>query len=299
MRSRLLATAIAAGITLSPSLAAAQFATNPASAVVTVPWLTQHLHDRDLVVLHVGPPDGYTRGGHIPGARYVAYHDLSTPMTAGPLMLEMPPQATLDSAIASFGISNQSRIVVVFDSEWVSPATRVLFTLGYAGLADRSSLLDGGLAAWRKAGNPVTTDVPNVTPGVVSHPVRSDLIVDHDYVAAHAHTGHATLIDARATSFYTGPSDGTRSAGHVPGAVNLPYDEMTDSNDFLLAKSAIEAKFEHAGVAAGDTVVAYCHVGQQATLLLFGAWITGHPVRLYDGSFQDWSLRKLPTEGGR
>ena len=47
--------------------------------------------------------------------------------------------------------------------------------------------------------------------------------------------------------------------------------------------------FEKAGVKANDTVVGYCHIGQQATAMLFAARSLGHPVLLYDGSFQDWS----------
>jgi thiosulfate/3-mercaptopyruvate sulfurtransferase len=54
--------------------------------------------------------------------------------------------------------------------------------------------------------------------------------------------------------------------------------------------------FADAGVAPGDTVVAYCHIGQQATALLFAARIAGHPVKLYDGSFTEWEEKKLPIE---
>ncbi|HEY3935710.1 MAG TPA: rhodanese-like domain-containing protein [Gemmatimonadales bacterium] len=298
MDRRLVSLVVAAAVTM-PSIAGAQFAATPATPVVTVQWLAQHLHDRDLVMLQVGPAPGYYRAGHIVGSHFVDQHDVSTPMKPGTLSLEMLPQPALDSALEKLGISGQSRIVVIFDSSWVSPATRVLFTLGYAGLADRASLLDGGLAAWQKAGNAVTTDLPKTMPGHFTHPVNAAFVVDNGYVGAHEHSPHAKIVDARATTFYAGPAQGPMVAGHVPGAVNLPFDEMTDSSDFLLGKSAIEAKFAHAGVAPGDTVIAYCHVGQQATLLLFGAWLTGHPVRLYDGSFQDWSTRKLPTAGGQ
>ena len=52
---------------------------------------------------------------------------------------------------------------------------------------------------------------------------------------------------------------------------------------------AIKAMFEKAGVHPGDTVVAYCHIGQQATAVLFAARTLGHPVMLYDGSFDEWN----------
>ena len=49
----------------------------------------------------------------------------------------------------------------------------------------------------------------------------------------------------------------------------------------------------------GDTIVGYCHIGQQATAMLFGARLLGYDVRLYDGSFQDWAQRNLPVEAGK
>jgi thiosulfate/3-mercaptopyruvate sulfurtransferase len=52
-------------------------------------------------------------------------------------------------------------------------------------------------------------------------------------------------------------------------------------------------------VKPGDTVVGYCHIGQQATGMLFAARSLGHKVLLYDGSFEDWSAHaNYPVETG-
>jgi len=63
-------------------------------------------------------------------------------------------------------------------------------------------------------------------------------------------------------------------------------------------KSATDlaALFHAAGVKTGDTVIGYCHIGQQATAMLFAARAIGIPVRLYDGSFEDWARRNWPVE---
>ena len=74
-------------------------------------------------------------------------------------MLEIPPAATLDSLLESLGVSDASRIVLYWAKDWYSPTTRVFLTLDYLGLGDRTSILDGGFAAWKAAGGPVTTDV--------------------------------------------------------------------------------------------------------------------------------------------
>ena len=96
--------------------------------------------------------------GHIPGARHLNYQDLAvTDRSAGGLTLQMLPADTLQQRLAAAGISTQSRIVVYFGREnpLVSPTARVMFTLDYAGLGEQSSLLDGGLEAWVKAGRPL------------------------------------------------------------------------------------------------------------------------------------------------
>ncbi len=79
--------------------------------------------------------------------------------------------------------------------------------------------------------------------------------------------------------------------GHIPGAVNIPFSKITDDN-MLVDRERVAALFAAAGIKPGDTVVAYCHVGQQGTAVVFGARLLGYTVMLYDGSFQDWAMNK-------
>lgn len=281
--------------------ASAQLPTGP-QLLVTAGWLDQHLHDRDLVILVVGPRNGYPRE-HIAGSQFIRLDDISLPSpwprASGVLALEMPPVEQLQATFEKFGISNASRIVVVADSEWDSPATRVVLTLGYVGLGDRTLLLDGGMTAWHAAGYPVTADLPTFAPGQLTIAPLPSLIVDAAYMTAHQNAPHVTLVDARDAEFYTKPATAERSAGHIPGARSLPFGSLIeDSSNLYVPIAELQQRFLAAGVQPGDTVVAYCHVGQQATVVLFAARLLGHPVRLYDGSFEDWSARKLPTEGG-
>lgn len=279
---------------------AAQLPTGP-QLLVDAKSLNEHLHDPDLVILVVGPDGGYAKE-HIPGSRFIRLNDLSTPMgrnlPQGTLSLEMPSETQLREAFEARGISNHSRIVVVADSEWDSPATRVVLTLGYVGLGDRTVLLDGGMTAWHKAGYPVTAEVPTVAPGHLTATLLPSLIVDASYMTSHRSAPHVRLIDARDSVFYSGVGMHGHPGGHIPGAASLPFGSLIeDSSNVFFPQVTLEAKFRAAGVAPGDTVVVYCHVGQQATVVLFAARLLGHPVKLYDGSFQDWDLRKLPVEG--
>jgi thiosulfate/3-mercaptopyruvate sulfurtransferase len=291
-----LALATVAALVSAAATASAQSPSPRDRLLVTPAWLAAHLRDPDLVVLHVGDPAEYPRA-HIPGARLVQMHDLSTPHRDGALMLEMLPAAELHDRLEALGISDHSRIVVYYGGDWVSPATRIVFDLAYAGLGDRTVLLDGGLQAWTDEHRPVTAEVPPATRGRLSPLRTQDLIVDANWVHRNATAPHVALVDGRAAAFYDGVQATNRRYGHIPGAHSVPFSEVTD--DRLRWKSGAElaALFRSAGVRPGDTVVGYCHIGQQATAMLFAARTLGYAVKLYDGSFQDWDARTdLPVE---
>jgi len=91
--------------------------------------------------------------------------------------------------------------------------------------------------------------------------------------------------------------------GHIPGALSAPFDSFLEGAGMgmgtgltLGSPAQIEAIFTAAGVKPGDTIIGYCHIGMQATAMLFSARTLGHNVLLYDGSFQDWQKRDLPVE---
>lgn len=291
-------------IALLAALAAsveAQDKLSRADLLVTADWLATQIQNPKLVLLHVGEKPEYD-AGHIPGARFLQMRDLSTPMTRDTtvLALEMPPADELRRRLERFGISDDSRIVIYWGNDWVSPSTRALLTLQYVGLGARASILDGGLPAWKKSGHPVTTDVPAARTGKLSARATVPLIVDGDVVKAHVRTPGHVIIDARNTVFYDGPpSEHAPKPGHIPGALNLVFETPFGEENRLLPEAQLRELFTKAGVKPNDTIIAYCHIGQQATVVVFAAQTLGYNVKLYDGSFQDWSLRGLPVESSR
>jgi thiosulfate/3-mercaptopyruvate sulfurtransferase len=276
-----------------------------AALLVTPAWLAQHLKDPDLVLLHVGDPKEYP-AAHIPGARLVTQRDVSVSdhdmaKNTG-LTLELPNADTLRARLAALGISDRSRIVVYYGNDWVTPSTRVILTLDHAGLGARTSLLDGGMQAWKAAGHPVTAEPAPTTVGTLS-PLRTrQVTVDAAWVRSHIGAPGTRIIDARDPVFYDGIEATPPRKGHIPSARSIPYGEIAHDDLTIKSTSELAALFAKAGVGARDTVVAYCHIGQQGTAIVFAARALGHPVYLYDGSFQEWSRRtelpvELPTAG--
>lgn len=289
-------------ITLAARADKTRVATPRDSLVVTTAWLRAHLKDPNLVLLHVGDRKEYAER-HIPGARFASMTDLSISDHSGKgLMLEMPPADVLRKSLEGLGISNDSRVIVYYARDWVSPSTRILFTLDYAGLGGKTSLLDGGMGAWVRDGNDVTSVAPTDRTGSLSPLKIRDVVVDGAWVRSHLGKAGTSVVDGRSASFYDGVETGgshdqRHFTGHVAGARSIPFTEITSDALLLRSPEELRALFTRAGVKRGDTVVGYCHIGQQTTAMLFAARSLGHPVLLYDGSFEDWSrFQKGPVE---
>ena len=252
---------LAAAIVLAAAPARAQTAV---PLLVDVDWLAQQLNDRQVVVLHRGR-DYASR--HIPGAR------------------ELGQDAVTVARLAALGVSNDSHVVVYAVGAEV-PAM-LMFEFDRLGMTN-VSMLNGGLIAWQKAGKPVTTEVPRITAGTFAPQARADLVVDAAFVQSIGRRPNHKLVDARAPVFYQGIEGMHGKAGHLPGAVNIPFTDVADSQG-LIDRDRLAKIFNDAGITPGATVVAYCHIGQQARWVILAARILGHPARLYEGSFHDWT----------
>jgi thiosulfate/3-mercaptopyruvate sulfurtransferase len=266
--------------------------------VVSAEWLRAHLADPDLVVLALGMPsmpnvpEPYA-AGHVPGARLLDFHAIAGD-AGGPagLTMEMPPADSVRRLLESLGVSDRSRVVLYGPSAWASPVARAFVTLDWLGLGDRTSVLDGGLGAWKAAGGALDTTTPAVARGRLSARPTRDVVVDGAWMRAHFADAGQTVLDARAPQFYTGAEQGHRStrSGHIPGARNLYFTTLVDSTtNRYRSPDEARALFARAGVPTDRPLVVYCHIGQTASVAYLQARRVGVPVKLYDGSFQGWS----------
>ena len=267
--------------------------------LVSASWLSEHLGDKNLVLFHIGDRAEYD-AGHIPGAIYISLRDISlTREQAGGLTLQMPPAEQLKETFEKFGVSDDSRIIVYFGKDWVTPTARVLLTLEFLGLGDHASMLDGGQPVWVAANNPVTAEVKQPARGSITPKPHPEIIADAAWVLAHLQDPAVNIVDARNTQFYEGNPGGFPRGGHIPGARTIPFNSLTESETSNKLKSIAELAeiFSKAGVKPGAEVVTYCHIGQQASFVYYVARILGFKARLYDGSFDEWSKNPdLPVE---
>jgi thiosulfate/3-mercaptopyruvate sulfurtransferase len=290
----------ALGLGMLSETGLAQDAKTSHQLLVEVEWLEQHYQDPNTVIIHFGPEEDYAKE-HIPGAVWLSFDHISAPHEHDDeqsLMLEIPDHGKLQDLFRQSGINNDSRVIVYWSSDWVTPSSRMMLTLDYAGLGRQSMLLNGGLEAWTAADLPVTEVVSHPKTGNFTMHPRDDLIVSAEWVQQHAGTPGYSLVDARSAAHYDGVRDSEAGAGHIPGAVNIDWRSLVDGEPARWHDSkALAATFEEAGVKPGDTVVGYCHIGQYATAMLFAARTLGYDVKLYDGSMQEWGgIKQLPLE---
>lgn len=258
-------------------------------ALISAESLASQLKDPSLVILHVGSRPDYD-AGHIPGARLVTLADISVTGERN-LRLEMPSMENLQAALLKLGIGNTSKVVIYAATDSVQSATRVWFTFDYVGL--KAALVDGGLAAWKAKNLEITTAPSTFAPAtalkLTPHP---EYIVDAAWLNAHRTDQGVVMLDARLPEFYKGTSAGQMPrAGHIPGAWNLPFPDLLTADKQFIPNKQLGRQLGN-----GSTIITYCHIGQQATVLYFAGRLSGKNVKLYDGSFQDWSARpELPV----
>ncbi|MBQ0808274.1 MAG: sulfurtransferase [Porticoccus sp.] len=151
-----------------------------------------------------------------------------------------------------------------------------------------SKILDGGLSAWHAAGFSVTDDGPTSSEGDFEAVENSSLVVDHHWVRKHLTNRRITLIDSREAPRYLGREEPIDPAkGHIPGAVNAPWQRVTNEAGF--ARPQEQQKKIWQALPIADNPVVYCGSGITACVNLLSLSLAGMVnARLYAGSWSDW-----------
>lgn len=262
------------------------------SHLISIPHLDALRANRQTVVLDcrfdlADPSAGqqaYSEG-HIPGAHYVPLNDALSgpvdPLRGGRHPLPDPERAA--GLFAALGITSGETEVVAYDTVSGPYAARCWWLLRWLG-HERVRVLDGGWTAWLAAGEPVRTGPePLPRPGrFTPAPVESMLVTREEIRAGRC----GLLVDARAPERFRGEHETIdRVAGHIPGALNRPWQEALQPDGRLEAPA--DTRRRMAGL--GKDPVMYCGSGVTACVNILAMEEAGYPPpRLYAGSWSDW-----------
>jgi thiosulfate/3-mercaptopyruvate sulfurtransferase len=275
--------------------------TDDPRTLVSTDWLAKHLKDPDLRLLdaswYLPDADRDARAeyeeAHIPGARFFDIDDISDNRSDLPHMA--PPVEKFMSRLRAMGVGDGHQ-VVVYDGAGLLSAARVWWLFKLMG-QDNVAVLDGGLPKWVAEGHPIEDMAPIPRDRHMTVRLQNQLVRDVTQVAQASKLGDPQIVDARAADRFRGdapePREGLR-AGHIPGALNVPY--ATLLNDDKTFKSAAETRaiFETAGVDLAKPVITTCGSGITAAILALALERIGHGNwSLYDGSWAEWGM--FPT----
>jgi len=230
------------------------------------------------------------REGHIPGAWYADLdQDLSAPRGTDTGRHPLPDPEALAAFLGRIGVTPGAR-VVVYDEGGGSLAARLWWLLRWMGHR-HVVLLDGGLAAWQTAGLPLHRAIPTPQSGRYAGTPGQMPVLHTDAVSAALAAGSIQLLDVRAEERFLGrvePIDTV--AGHIPGAVNVPFAGNLCANQQFQSAGHLARRYGPLveGRPAG-TVVCMCGSGVTACHGVFALELAGFPgAALYPGSWSEW-----------
>ena len=283
--------------------------------LVETDWLAEHLNDPDIRVVdmrgyvrtvdlgngkqeatYVGAREAYELG-HIPNAVYIDWTrdivDLNDPVKA-----QIAPPERFAEAMSLAGIGDE-HLVVAYDAHPASQfATRLWWALNYYG-HPRVVVLNGGLPKWQREQRPLDTQIPLYPPATFTTRVQPQLRATAEDVLAFINQPGVRLVDARDSGQFTGKIvRGHARPGHIPGAVNIPREDLVAEDGTFRDNEHLRQVFTQAQLSPNERVVAYCNGGVAATTVLFSLAMLGYSqLTNYDGSWNEWGERQdLPTE---
>lgn len=276
---------------------------------ISTAWLKDHIGDDDLMILDVQPNVHDYIMGHIPGATYLNEGLLRSAQNRLPAMYVTPE--SIQPVLSRSGI-DPNRTVVVY-----SAAGR--YSKCAAGLGDGLEqtmmayslirfghnsvyIVDGGLEKWKDEGGVLTKVFPEWQPTSFKVQLRSDYFVVYDEFKSLREHEDVIVFDARPFESYKEGGLWIKN-GHIPGAYSLPWRSLMSKDNPKSMKSDEELR-ELVGkfnITSDKTLLIYCGTGREATneFLFFKFYLGHEKVRIYEGSFTEWSsYHENPTVTG-
>jgi thiosulfate/3-mercaptopyruvate sulfurtransferase len=264
------------------------------ASIVSADVLQQHLDDPAWRIVDCRfnlkePDEGLAlyHMGHIPNAVYAHLdHDLSGPITASSGRHPLPDVERFKQTLGRWGI-DASKQVIVYDDAAGSYAARLWWMLRWLG-HEAVAVLDGGFTPWKQQGLPASTAIPEIEPLTFTGEPDMAMLIDSATLQDDLKHSNVCLIDVRDPRRYSGleePID--KVAGHVPGAVNIPWKTNVAENGMYLSRAQLHDQYIKtlcstpdkkivfmcgSGVTACHSLVALEYIGLGGALLYPGSW---------------------------
>ncbi len=294
---RALAIRVGSTVLLAGVAGAALANTPPAAAaaagpLVTTEWLAQNLNRSDLRVIEVSVNPGVYERAHIPGAVNFSWHtDLNDK-----LRRDIVGKQDFEKLLSKAGVKDDTTVVLYGDTNnWFAAWGAWVFDI-YG--VKNVKLLDGGRKKWEAESRALNNRAPDYAAtsyrvGKVNLDLRARL---SDALAVAEGKSQAKLIDIRSGDEYQGkifapagvPELAIR-AGHIPGAVNVPWGQAVQEDGTFKPKEELRKLYAGVGIDGSKPVITYCRIGERSSHTWFAlSKILGYDVKNYDGSWTEY-----------
>lgn len=274
--------------------------------LVSTQWVAEHLDeikmsDAKILLVEVDVDTSAYEQGHIAGA--VGWN-WQTQLQDG-VRRDLLDKTDWEALLGRSGISNSTTIILYGDNNnWF--AAYAFWQLKYYG-HDDVRLLNGGRKKWAEEKRPLVKDVPQYRAAKYQAKNPDEAVrARREQVSTALENKAAKLVDVRSVDEFTGKiiappgmSETAQRAGHIPGAVNVPWSQAANEDGTFKSLDALKQLYGGKGVAGDGEVIAYCRIGERSSHTWFVLkYLLGYKnVRNYDGSWTEWgNLVGAPIE---
>jgi thiosulfate/3-mercaptopyruvate sulfurtransferase len=266
--------------------------------LVSADWAEQNLNTPGIVLVEVDEDTSAYDGGHIAGAVKLDWKkDLQDPV-----IRDFVSKQQFEALLSAKGISNDHTVVLYGgNNNWFAAYAYWYFKLyGH----DSVKLLDGGRKKWELDGRELSKDEVS-RPATSYQAKEQDLSIRAFRDEVVAAIGNKNLLDIRSPDEYAGkllapahlPQEQSQRAGHIPGAVNVPWSKAANEDGTF--KSDDELRALYADLDLSKDSIAYCRIGERSSHSWFALHelLDVHNIKNYDGSWTEYgSLVGVPIE---
>lgn len=273
---------------------------------VSTDWLFEKSKDENIMILDTQPNIHDYIQEHIPGAMYMNEGLLRVSQKGRPGVYT--PSEAVQSIFRRLGLKHEVPVVVYTGVGSVKgwgdglEQTMIAYSLARFG-HDAIYVLDGGIDKWKMEKKTLTKEFPKSKESDFKVKVRKNYFVTYEEFKKIKDDEDVIVLDARPRNIYEGQGPWIKP-GHIPGAINLPWATLMDNSNRRLLKplTTIHEIIDQLEITPDKTIVCSCGTGREATneFLLFKWYLEYPQVKVYEGSFTEWSsYPENPTVVGK